>query len=156
MTNEGHGVEVEQGYCIVPSEKKFVLLCSFLMVNRSKKGIVFFSSCSVVSFYSNLLRYDSNVDCFDLHGKQMQQKKTSAFFDFCMAGKGFLLSTGEAARGLDFPAMVYLLSLLQFTYQNMEFLLLITNKLPTLISSICYKRMLVLILFLLLSYFFYL
>jgi ATP-dependent RNA helicase DDX18/HAS1 len=46
------------------------------------------------------------VECFDIHGKQKQQKRTSTFFDFCKAEKGILLCTDVAARGLDIPAVV--------------------------------------------------
>lgn len=101
VTNEG----LQQGYCVVPSAKRFVLLYSFLKRNLSKKVMVFFSSCNSVKFHSELLRY-IQVDCFDIHGKQKQQKRTSTFFDFCKAEKGILLCTDVAARGLDIPAVV--------------------------------------------------
>ncbi|XP_026380977.1 ATP-dependent RNA helicase HAS1-like [Papaver somniferum] len=99
-TNEG----LEQGYCIVPSERRFLLLYSFLKRNLSKKVMVFFSSCMSVKYHSEILRY-IHVDCFDIHGKQKQQKRTSTFFDFCKAEKGILLCTDVAARGLDIPAV---------------------------------------------------
>ncbi|CAM8974123.1 unnamed protein product [Rhodiola kirilowii] len=44
VTNEG----LKQGYCIVPSEKRFIFLLSFLKKNKSKKVMVFFSSCGSV------------------------------------------------------------------------------------------------------------
>lgn len=98
VTNEG----LQQGYCVVPSAKRFVLLYSFLKRNLSKKVMVFFSSCNSVKYHSELLRY-IQVDCLDIHGKQKQQKRTSTFFDFCKAEKGILLCTDVAARGLDIP-----------------------------------------------------
>ncbi|XP_068306054.1 DEAD-box ATP-dependent RNA helicase 51-like [Pyrus communis] len=104
VTNEG----LEQGYCVVPSAKRFLLLYSFLIKNTSKKVMVFFSSCNSVKFHSELLRY-VNVDCFDIHGKQKQQKRTTTFFDFCKAEKGILLCTDVAARGLDIPAVDWIL-----------------------------------------------
>ncbi|KAH9685610.1 hypothetical protein KPL70_014028 [Citrus sinensis] len=100
VTNEG----LQQGYCVVPSAKRFILLYSFLKRNLSKKVMVFFSSCNSVKFHSELLRY-IQVDCFDIHGKQKQQKRTTTFFDFCKAEKGILLCTDVAARGLDIPAV---------------------------------------------------
>ncbi|KAF9665599.1 hypothetical protein SADUNF_Sadunf16G0139800 [Salix dunnii] len=100
VTNEG----LQQGYCVVPSAKRFVLLYSFLKRNLSKKVMVFFSSCNSVKFHADLLRY-IQVECFDIHGKQKQQKRTSTFFDFCKAEKGILLCTDVAARGLDIPAV---------------------------------------------------
>ncbi|KAM0980006.1 hypothetical protein ACFX13_016046 [Malus domestica] len=104
VTNEG----LEQGYCVVPSAKRFLLLYSFLTKNTSKKVMVFFSSCNSVKFHSELLRY-VNVECFDIHGKQKQQKRTTTFFDFCKAEKGILLCTDVAARGLDIPAVDWIL-----------------------------------------------
>ncbi|KAL6175361.1 hypothetical protein ACLB2K_052002 [Fragaria x ananassa] len=100
VTNEG----LQQGYCLVPSAKRFILLYSFLTKNLSKKVMVFFSSCNSVKFHADLLRY-VNVDCFDIHGKQKQQKRTTTFFDYCKAEKGILLCTDVAARGLDIPAV---------------------------------------------------
>ncbi|XP_021287125.1 DEAD-box ATP-dependent RNA helicase 51 [Herrania umbratica] len=100
VTNEG----LQQGYCVVHSSKRFILLYSFLKRNLSKKVMVFFSSCNSVKFHAELLRY-IHVDCFDIHGKQKQQKRTTTFFDFCKAEKGILLCTDVAARGLDIPAV---------------------------------------------------
>ncbi|CAN1180417.1 DEAD-box ATP-dependent RNA helicase 51 [Linum perenne] len=100
VTNEG----LQQGYTVIPSAKRFLLLYSFLKRNLSKKVMVFFSSCHSVKFHSELLKY-IQVECFDIHGKQKQQKRTSTFFDFCKAEKGILLCTDVAARGLDIPAV---------------------------------------------------
>ncbi|CAB4313120.1 unnamed protein product [Prunus armeniaca] len=74
VTNEG----LKQGYFIVPSEERFILLYSFLVATRSKKVMVFFSSCNSVKFHSDLLRY-VNVDCFYIHGKQKQERRTNFF-----------------------------------------------------------------------------
>ncbi|GLU13320.1 hypothetical protein SLE2022_299600 [Rubroshorea leprosula] len=100
VTNEG----LQQGYCVVPSSQRFILLYSFLKRNQSKKIMVFFSSCNSVKFHAELLRY-IQIDCLDIHGKQKQQKRTTTFFDFCKAEKGILLCTDVAARGLDIPAV---------------------------------------------------
>jgi len=67
--------------------------------------MVFFSSCDSVKYHSDLLKY-IQIDCYDIHGRQKQQKRTTTFFDFCKAEKGILLCTDVAARGLDIPAVV--------------------------------------------------
>nr|GMC69426.1 DEAD-box ATP-dependent RNA helicase 51 [Ipomoea batatas] len=103
-TNEG----LQQGYCVIPSAKRFTLLYSFLKRNLSKKIMVFFSSCNSVKFHSELLQY-IQIDCFDIHGKQKQQKRTTTFFDFCKAEKGILLCTDVAARGLDIPSVDWII-----------------------------------------------
>ncbi|XP_074605634.1 putative ATP-dependent RNA helicase pitchoune [Brevipalpus obovatus] len=93
---------LEQGYVIAPSEKRFLLLFTFLKKNRHKKVMVFFSSCMSVKFHHELLNYiDLPVMC--IHGKQKQTKRTTTFFQFRNAQTGILLCTDVAARGLDIP-----------------------------------------------------
>merc|ERR1712117_641953 len=93
---------LEQGYVVCPSDKRFLLLFTFLKKNRNKKVMVFFSSCMAVKFYNELLNYiDLPVMC--IHGKQKQTKRTTTFFQFCNADSGILLCTDVAARGLDIP-----------------------------------------------------
>ncbi|KZT52976.1 putative HAS1-helicase associated with Set1p [Calocera cornea HHB12733] len=91
-----------QGYVVCPSDRRFLLLFTFLKKNLKKKVIVFFSSCSSVKYHSELLNY-IDVPVLDLHGKQKQQKRTNTFFEFCNASSGILLCTDVAARGLDIP-----------------------------------------------------
>lgn len=42
---------------VCPSEKRFLLLFTFLKKNRKKKLMVFFSSCMSVKFHYELLNY---------------------------------------------------------------------------------------------------
>lgn len=42
---------------------------------------------------------------FQFQGKQKQTKRTTTFFQFCNADTGILLCTDVAARGLDIPAV---------------------------------------------------
>ncbi|KAG6479419.1 hypothetical protein ZIOFF_062884 [Zingiber officinale] len=67
---------LQQGYCVVPSNKRFLVLYAFLKRNLSKKIMVFFSSC-------NSVKYPQSFS----------------------AEKGILLCTDVAARGLDIPAV---------------------------------------------------
>ena len=95
---------LEQGYVVCPAEKRFLLLFTFLRRNRDKKIMVFFSSCNSVKYHYELLNYiDLPVIC--IHGRQKQSKRTTTFFEFCNADKGILLCTDVAARGLDIPAV---------------------------------------------------
>ena len=95
---------LEQGYVICDSDKRFLLLFSFLKRNLKKKVIVFFSSCNCVKYHAELLNY-IDLPVLDLHGKQKQQKRTNTFFEFCNAKQGTLICTDVAARGLDIPAV---------------------------------------------------
>ncbi|KAL7624675.1 ATP-dependent RNA helicase [Parahypoxylon ruwenzoriense] len=98
---------LEQGYVICEADKRFLLLFSFLKRNLKKKVIVFFSSCASVNYYAELLNY-IDLPCLSLHGKQKQQKRTNTFFEFCNAKSGILLCTDVAARGLDIPAVDFI------------------------------------------------
>ncbi|KAE9601877.1 putative RNA helicase [Lupinus albus] len=100
VTNEG----LLQGYVVVPCAKRFIVLYSFLKRHKSKKVMVFFSSCNSVKFHADLLNL-IQLNCLSIHGKQKQQSRTTTFFDFCKAESGILLCTDVAARGLDIPAV---------------------------------------------------
>uniref|UniRef100_A0A8C3AL79 ATP-dependent RNA helicase n=1 Tax=Cyclopterus lumpus TaxID=8103 RepID=A0A8C3AL79_CYCLU len=93
---------LEQGYVVCPSEKRFLLLFTFLKKNRKKKLMVFFASCMSVKFHYELLNY-IDLPVMAIHGKQKQTKRTTTFFQFCNADSGILLCTDVAARGLDIP-----------------------------------------------------
>ncbi|KAI0019800.1 ATP-dependent RNA helicase HAS1 [Xylariomycetidae sp. FL0641] len=98
---------LEQGYVICDADKRFLLLFSFLKRNLKKKIIVFLSSCASVKYYAELLNY-IDLPCLDLHGKQKQQKRTNTFFEFINAKSGVLICTDVAARGLDIPAVDFI------------------------------------------------
>ncbi|QDS72230.1 ATP-dependent RNA helicase [Venturia effusa] len=99
---------LEQGYVICDSDLRFRLLFTFLKKHPKKKIIVFFSSCNCVDYYSELLNY-IDLPVLALHGKQKQQKRTNTFFEFCNAKSGTLICTDVAARGLDIPAVDWIL-----------------------------------------------
>lgn len=96
---------LEQGYVVCPSDKRFLLLFTFIKKNmKNKKIIVFMSSCNAVKYHAELLNY-IDIPVLDLHGRLKQQKRTATFFEFCNATQGVLLCTDVAARGLDIPAV---------------------------------------------------
>ncbi|KAL7500150.1 hypothetical protein ACHAWT_008633 [Skeletonema menzelii] len=99
---------LEQGYVTVPSDQRFLLLFTFLKKNKNKKIMVFFSSCNSVKFHSELLNY-IDIPVMDIHGRQKQQKRTTTFFQFCKQTTGTLLCTDVAARGLDIPAVDWII-----------------------------------------------
>lgn len=108
-TKDASTVEMlEQGYVVCESDRRFMLLFTFLKRNLKKKVIVFFSSCNSVKYHAELLNY-IDVPVLDLHGKQKQQKRTNTFFEFCNAPSGILLCTDVAARGLDIPKVDWII-----------------------------------------------
>jgi ATP-dependent RNA helicase DDX18/HAS1 len=99
---------LEQGYVTCQSDQRFLLLFTFLKKNRNKKIMVFFSSCNSVKFHAELLNY-IDVPVSDIHGRQKQVKRTTTFFQFCQSTTGTLLCTDVAARGLDIPAVDWII-----------------------------------------------
>ncbi|KAL9898549.1 putative ATP-dependent RNA helicase pitchoune [Glossina fuscipes fuscipes] len=93
---------LEQGYIVCPSDKRLLVLFTFLKKNRKKKVMVFFSSCMSVKYHQELFNY-IDLPVTSIHGKQKQTKRTTTFFQFCNAAEGILLCTDVAARGLDIP-----------------------------------------------------
>jgi ATP-dependent RNA helicase DDX18/HAS1 len=57
---------LEQGYVVCDSDKRFLLLFTFLKKNLKKKVIVFFSSCNSVKYHGELLNY-VDIPVLDLH-----------------------------------------------------------------------------------------
>jgi ATP-dependent RNA helicase DDX18/HAS1 len=57
---------LEQGYVVCDSDRRFLLLFTFLKKNLKKKVIVFFSSCNSVKYHAELLNY-IDVPVLDLH-----------------------------------------------------------------------------------------
>ncbi|KAJ3198032.1 ATP-dependent RNA helicase [Entophlyctis luteolus] len=100
---------LEQGYVVCPSDSRFLVLFTFLKKNmKKKKIIVFFSSCNSVKYHAELLNY-IDIPVLDLHGRQKQQKRTNTFFEYVNAESGILLCTDVAARGLDIPAVDWII-----------------------------------------------
>ena len=99
---------LEQGYVTCPSDKRFLLLFSFLKRNKNKKIMVFFSSCNSVKFHAELLNY-IDIPVMDIHGRQKQVKRTTTFFQFCKSESGTLLCTDVAARGLDIQGVDWII-----------------------------------------------
>lgn len=95
---------LEQGYIVCPSDKRLLVLFTFLKKNRRKKVMVFFSSCLSVKYHHELFNY-IDLPVTSIHGKQKQAKRTTTFFQFCNAETGILLCTDVAARGLDIPSV---------------------------------------------------
>jgi len=99
---------LEQGYVVCDSDTRFLLLFTFLKKNIKKKIIVFFSSCNSVQYHAELFNY-IDVSVLSLHGKQKQKKRSATFFEFKNAERGILLCTDVAARGLDIPAVDWII-----------------------------------------------
>ena len=95
--------DLTQGYILVPTEKKFLLLFSFLKRNLvNKKILVFFSTVNVTKYFVELLNY-IDIKVYGLYGAMSQKQRTKTFLEFQDSKSGILLATNVAARGLDIP-----------------------------------------------------
>ncbi|KAG7352973.1 DEAD/DEAH box helicase domain protein [Nitzschia inconspicua] len=105
---EATAENLEQGFVTCPSDKRFLLLFTFLKKNKNKKIMVFLSSCNSVKFHAELLNY-IDIPVMDIHGRQKQVKRTTTFFQFQKAKHATLLCTDVAARGLDIPQVDWII-----------------------------------------------
>jgi ATP-dependent RNA helicase DDX10/DBP4 len=89
---------------------KMHALWGFVKTHLTSKTIVFLSSCRQVAFAHEALRQlRPGVPLRALHGRMKQPRRMAAFYDFCSAPAMVLLATDIAARGLDFPAVDWVL-----------------------------------------------
>lgn len=95
---------LEQGFFYCPPDKRMMVLYTFLKKCFKRKVMVFFSTCNSVQFHHDLFNY-IDLPVMAIHGKQEQAKRTTTFFQFCNAERAILLCTDIAARGLDIPAV---------------------------------------------------
>lgn len=95
---------------IVELDKKLDSLYSFIKTHLKAKTIVFFSSCKQVRYiFETFRRLRPGTPLMHLHGKQKQKKRLDIFYDFCKKESAVLFATDIAARGLDFPAVDWVL-----------------------------------------------
>lgn len=101
---------LEQHYMVLPLEQKLDLLFSFLRTHTTSKLLVFFSSCRQVQFaHETFCKLRPGLSLLCLHGKQKQAKRLQIFTEFTKTQHAALFATDIAARGLDFPAVDWVL-----------------------------------------------
>ncbi|XP_014456199.1 probable ATP-dependent RNA helicase DDX10 [Alligator mississippiensis] len=97
---------LDQNYVVCLLPQKINMLYSFLRSHLNKKSIVFFASCKEVQYLFRVFcRLRPGVPILALHGKQQQMKRMEVYNDFVRKKSAVLFATDIAARGLDFPAV---------------------------------------------------
>ncbi|XP_058040993.1 probable ATP-dependent RNA helicase DDX10 isoform X1 [Ahaetulla prasina] len=97
---------LEQNYIVCELYQKVNMLYSFLRSHLNKKSIVFFASCKEVQYLFRIFcRLRPGLPILALHGKQQQMKRMEVYQDFLRKKSAVLFATDLAARGLDFPAV---------------------------------------------------
>ena len=87
-------------------DKKMETLWAFIKSHLTSKTLVFLSSCKQVRFvHETFRRMRPGVPVAMLHGRMKQQARMKTFESFARANHVCLFATDVAARGLDFPAV---------------------------------------------------
>ncbi|RUP49761.1 hypothetical protein BC936DRAFT_141543 [Jimgerdemannia flammicorona] len=104
--------KLAQHYLVCDLPQKLDVLFSFIKTHLTCKAIVFLSACKQVRFvFEAFCRLHPGVPLLHLHGKQKQTKRVEIFAKFVSMKSAFLFATDIAARGLDFPAVDWVLQL---------------------------------------------
>eukprot|EP00934_Nitzschia_sp_Nitz4_P008794 Nitzschia sp. Nitz4//scaffold284_size24204//12754//14943//NITZ4_008417-RA/size24204-processed-gene-0.9-mRNA-1//-1//CDS//3329545691//8784//frame0 len=102
--------KLQQSYVLVPIEHKLNCIYSFLKSHLKCKTIIFMASCSQVRHAWDLFcRLRPGLSVLALHGKLSQTKRLQVYDKFANTPHSVLFATDVASRGLDFPAVDWVL-----------------------------------------------
>ncbi|CAK9798512.1 Probable ATP-dependent RNA helicase DDX10 [Anthophora plagiata] len=97
---------LQQSYVVCALEDKISMLWSFIRNHLKQKIIVFFSSCKQVKYiYEVFCRLRPGISMLALYGTLHQLRRMEIYETFCKKQFAVLFATDIAARGLDFPAV---------------------------------------------------
>ncbi|KAL4925102.1 RNA-dependent ATPase HCA4 [Aspergillus undulatus] len=104
--------KLQQHYVVTPLAQKLDTLWSFIRSNLKSKTIVFLSSGKQVRFvYESFRHMQPGIPLLHLHGRQKQGGRLDITSRFSQAQHAVLFSTDVSARGLDFPAVDWVIQL---------------------------------------------
>lgn len=97
---------LQQSFVVVPLADKLDTLFSFIKTHLKSKMIVFLSSSKQVHFvYETFRKMQPGISLMHLHGRQKQTARTETLDKFSRAQQVCLIATDVVARGIDFPAV---------------------------------------------------
>ncbi|XP_029166920.1 probable ATP-dependent RNA helicase DDX10 [Nylanderia fulva] len=103
---------LQQSYIVCSLEDKTAMLWSFIRNHLKQKIIVFFSSCKQVKYmHESFCRLRPGISLLALYGTLHQLKRMSIYESFCKKQHAVLFATDIASRGLDFPAVNWVLQM---------------------------------------------
>lgn len=103
---------LEQHYAVCELDQKLDIIWSFIKTHLQAKTIVFLSSCKQVRFvFETFCKLHPGIPLLHLHGKQKQSARLTMFSKFTSTKHAVLFATDIAARGLDFPAIDWVVQL---------------------------------------------
>ncbi|KAG2183415.1 hypothetical protein INT43_006421 [Umbelopsis isabellina] len=104
--------KLTQHYLVCELPKKLDILYSFIRSHLQSKAVVFISSCNQTRFvFETFCKLHPGIPLLHLHGKQKQTKRVEIFRKYCSMRHAVLFATDIAARGLDFPAVDWVIQL---------------------------------------------
>ena len=97
---------LQQHYIVTPLKEKLDTLYGFIKSNLKSKIIVFLSSGKQVRFaYESFRHLQPGIPLLHLHGRQKQTARLEITSRFTSAKHSCLFATDVVARGIDFPAV---------------------------------------------------
>ena len=103
---------LQQHYIVNPLPGKLDTLWSFIRANVKSKILVFISSGKQVRFiYESFRRLQPGIPLLHLHGRQKQTARLEITSKFSSTKNSCLFATDVVARGLDFPAVDWVIQL---------------------------------------------
>jgi ATP-dependent RNA helicase DDX10/DBP4 len=110
--DEAMPANLEQFYAVVPLERKLDALWGFIKSHLKMKGVVFVTTGKQVRFiFETFRRMHPGLPLMHLHGKQKQATRMTIFEKFSSSNNALMICTDIAARGLDFPAVDWVVQL---------------------------------------------
>lgn len=103
---------LQQHYIVTPLPEKVNTLWSFIKANLKSKMLVFLSSGKQVRFvYESFRHLQPGIPLLHLHGRQKQTARLDITSKFSATKNSCLFATDLVARGLDFPAVDWVIQL---------------------------------------------
>lgn len=103
---------LQQNYVVTPLPEKLDTLWSFIRSNLRSKILVFVSSGKQVRFiYEGFRHMQPGIPLLHLHGRQKQTARFDITNKFSASRNSCLFATDVVARGLDFPAVDWVIQL---------------------------------------------
>jgi len=103
---------LKQSYVVLELHEKVNMIWSFLKCHRNKKTLVFLQSCKQVKYMKELFsRMRLGVTTMALYGTLHQLKRMQIYDDFVERESSVMFATDIAARGLDFPAVDWVIQM---------------------------------------------
>lgn len=101
---------LSQHYLLCTLDSKLSILWSFIKSHLQSKMLVFMSSCKQVRFvFETFCKMHPGVPLLHLHGKMKQSARLTMYDKFTKSAHAVMFATDIAARGLDFPAIEWVL-----------------------------------------------